>query len=103
MLCTAKALSDKHFRRMLEIHRSTDKNSWDLYRVIMKENCSLVAVTSIMVYGYPDWNVNAVPVDVHVGQVDDIRIVAFAHAVGWNVGPGYAPVDQVALVYWFPV
>lgn len=57
--------------------------------MIMKENCSFVAVTSIIVYGYPGWNANAVPLDVQlVEQEEEIRIVAFAQAVGWNVGPG---------------
>jgi len=55
----------------------------------MKENCSLVAVTRIMVYGYPDWKTYAVPLWVQlVEHADEIKIVAFAQLVGWNVGPG---------------
>jgi len=38
-----------------------------------------------------------------IEHADEIRIVAFAQFVGWNVGPGYDPVAQLALVYWFPV
>jgi len=60
----------------------------------MNENCSLVAVTSIIVYGYPDWNTNAVPLEVQlVEHADEIRTVAFPQVVGWIVvGLGkYAP------------
>ena len=50
----------------------------------MKENCSFVAVTSIIVYGYPDWKTNGVPLEVQlVEHANEIRIVAFPNAVGW--------------------
>lgn len=48
-----------------------------VYRVIMKENCSLVAVTSIIMYGYPDWKTYGVPLWMQLGHEDEIAIMAF--------------------------